>query len=157
MYYPNAFSIIFFILFFYLLFSSEGKSAKFSFLLLIIYCVLLFTHPLTPAILTFLLIALFSVSKSLKLKNVQVDITLILIMIVSLLAKWMYTRRGQENVFKHIVLSVKDAFEVDNYTSVASVTLSQMLNFQEILLYDLGYTILILLGIIGVFYTLRKV
>lgn len=155
MYFPNSFSTVFFIFILYLFFYSEGKNAKVSLILVIIYFVTLFSHPLTPAIILTLFIAIFSVSKFSELKNIHVNLTLILLMMVSILKKWMTTISGRQDVFNQILISVKNALEVDDLTSVGSVTLSSMYSFLDIILSDLGYTILILLGIIGAFYTLR--
>jgi hypothetical protein len=152
-YYPGGFSVVFFIFLLYFFFSSNSNSsAAKSAMLIIVYIASIFTHPLIHFVLFFTLLMMFISSKILRLAVLKIPTTFILLTFVLTLTQWMRPI-GNEDLFSALVRSISIA--LGGKEVVTQATLSPFYNWAEVLLYELGYTILILLGITGALWLLR--
>lgn len=156
MHYPCSFTAIFFILILYLLFYPNSKTVTGSLLLVAFFTITVFSHPITPIIIIFALLATFIITKYLKLEKVQILGTAILFMIVLTVSWWMKPLGAKKDLFSYLVLSIKNALEFTDYTAVTRATMAPLYNWSDIVLSDFGFIILVFLGIVGAFYSLKN-
>ncbi len=148
--FPGSFAIIFFMIFLYfLLFRSEPI---FSILVsnLIIFIGLQFIHPLIPIIIIFTIFIVVFGKKIFKLSDIKIKNSFIFFNIILMLYQWMRLTKG--GILAIISGSIKSIFE----GSVTQATLSQFYSRIDIILYELGYIILVLLGIVGALVYLKS-
>jgi len=166
-YFPCAFTAVFSILVIYLLLYpnySNSKTTIFFLLLIVVFITTVFFHPLPPAILVIAFFVIFitriSLIRSKKLEISRTNILFISIFtLVTLftLIWWMKPIGNQQSLFSTLVLLVKNALRKFDFTAVERATLAPLYSLIDITLIDLGFTILILFGIAGAFYTLRRI
>lgn len=161
MHFPGTFTSIFFVLIIFLYFSqyvqNRNDVVHMKSLLIFSFLALVFSHPLTPAITIGALFTFFVTIKLLKFTNIKFNVSLMLITIILTIMRWMQTTKTGQNLFSNFVLSIKNAFEKDSNISesVSQATLTSLYDFKEILLYDLGFVMILFLGIIGAFLILK--
>lgn len=153
-YYPSSFATIFFILIIYFFFHAS-KTILSSLLQVSIFATMIFTHPLAPAITIMFFLLIFIISSFIESKEKKVSIWTIIFMSVFTLSRWMKPIGFNRDLFSTIILSIRTAFETLDFTAVERVTLASHYNWFDVVLCDLGFTILLFLGIGGAFWVLN--
>ena len=156
-YYPNSFTTIFFIFILYLFFYPNTRTVFLSCLFIITFIISVFSHPLTPAILIATFLLIFIISVFFKLKEIKLGITTVLFMLIFTLTWWMKPIGIQQDLFSSLILSIKNALETLDNIQVTKATLSPLYSWIDVVLYELGFTFLTFLGIIGAFCSLKKI
>jgi hypothetical protein len=153
----ETFTTIFFILILFLIFYPNFKRSVFSSLIIIVFVTTLFTHPLTPAIIIATLLAILIVSKFLKFNKLKISTRSILLMSILTISWWMKPYENQQNLLSNLIDSIKDAFFTFNYTNVERVTLASHYSLIDVILNDLGLSLLTFFAIVGAFCILIKI
>lgn len=156
-YYPCVFTVIFFILIFNLFYYPSTKTSNTSFLMFIIFIVIIFSHPLTPAILITIFFIIYIFNRYLNFKGTKMSEAFLLVISIITLSWWMKPIGVQMDLFSGMILSAKYALQNPDYEAVTTATLAPLYNWTDVVLYDLGFIILISLGIIGSFYSLKNI
>lgn len=142
--FTGSFAIIFFMIFLYFLLFRSDPIFSISVSNLIIFIGLNFIHPLIPIIIIFTIFIVIFGEKILKLTDVKMKNSFIFLNIILMLYQW--TRSTKGGILVTISESIKSIFEG---RSVTQATLSQFYSRVDIILYELGYIILVLFGIVG--------
>ena len=145
--FTGSFSVIFYMMFIYfLLFHSDSKTYSISILMLVTITTLNFIHPLIPIIVIFTMLITLICCNILKL-NFRLKTSFVFFNIIIMLYQWMRPGQNGEGFLETTVGSIKSIFGVER--SVTQATLSPFYNWASIVLYELGFIILILFGIAG--------
>ena len=148
-FFPGSFSVIFFILFLYLILISN----KFRLIFIIIdLFVSNFIHPLLPLIITFSLIIMYICQKIIKL-NLLISLNLIFLSIGLLLVQWSRPIDNSYSIISNFISSAKAAFSEGS--TITQATSSPFYNRIDVIMYELGFTILILLAVGGSLWFLK--
>jgi len=153
----GTFTAIFFIFILFLIFYSSSKKLISSLVIIIVFLAALFTHPLTPAIIIVTLISIFIVSKFLKFKNFKISLVLIILMSIFTIIWWSKPIGNEQDLFSNLISSITDAFFSLNYINVESVTLASHYSLIDVILNDLGLSLLTFFAIVGAFCTLIQI
>lgn len=154
-YYPTAFSLTIFLMALYL-FYELFKGSKFVILFLLSFVTLIFSHPLAPLYFLVISLLIVSASKSINLTKKYISIGGIILMTILMLTWWMKSTPFQTDLFSTFIISLQNAFTSVDYSDVGRATLSQFYSFKDILLYDLGFVMLIGFSIFGSFYAINN-
>lgn len=157
MFFPCSFTVIFFVFIIYLLFNMKSKTVTLSSVLITVFVITVFSHPLSPAILIITIITIFVILKFIKLEAIKLSGITILLMSTFTLSWWMRSIDGTQDLFGWLISSVRNALETLDYTAVTRATLGPLYSWNDVFLYELGISILIFLGIIGAFYSLKTI
>lgn len=142
--FTGSFAIIFFMIFLYFLLFRSDPIFSISVSNLIIFIGLNFIHPLIPIIIIFTIFIVVFGKKIFKLSDIKMKNSFIFLNIILMLFQWARTTKG--GISEMINESIRSIFEG---RSVTQATLSQFYSRIDIILYELGYIILVLLGIVG--------
>ncbi|NJE86003.1 hypothetical protein E3E23_09230 [Thermococcus sp. CX2] len=148
-YMPNYFSWVYFVSLFYLALRNERNMSSNIALMTLIFTSLIIIHPLTPIIIITSFLTIKLSVKIIRLGDINIPPIFIFLMIILTLTWWMNSSGIQGNLFSFFILTIKTALGTFDYTTVERATLSPIYAYKDILLYDLGYTIFLFMGILG--------
>lgn len=148
MYYPNCFSIVFFIICLSLCFH-DGNSKAVKGLIALVFLVMVLTHPLTPAIMVFYLLLLLLASKFVVKVKMNITGWMIGLMIAVTMVQWMSSESSGGSLFDTLITSLRGVLEGDFRESVSGTTTTSLYSPMDVLLYDMGLMLLLAIGILG--------
>lgn len=158
-YFPGSFSSIFLMLILYFFFNPSSNNFLIMKLLLIFsFLVSIFIHPLTPLIVISVLSIFFISVNIMKFASIKISYSFIFLIVIATLSKWMSPLKNGSNLFSILVNSIENALmKSESITdSVGKVTLSSLHNFSDVVLYDLGFILVLFFGILGAFLILNS-
>lgn len=153
-YIPNFFATIFFAMIIFLILSFLDERSRAFPLFFIILLALIAIHPIAPAILLVFLLITFVVAKILNFKNVSSRYAIAIIVSIITLLWWMMPISDGTDLFSNLVYSIQNALETIDFTEIERATLAPYYSYSEIFLNDFGFTMLLLMGVIGAFLSL---
>lgn len=155
MYYPNSFTVLFFVICIFLSLRYPASNATKA-LLVLVFLVILVTHPLTPAILL-LFMALFLVGAQFIVKTgLNLSWKILAGLAAVTVAQWGLTgSEGEATLLSTLLSTIKGIFENEVSNTVSGTTMSASYPLLDVVLYDLGLAILILASAWGAFIILQ--
>ena len=159
MYYPSSFAVIFFIMILFLLFINPTDKSKWKWrvLLVIIFIASVLSHPFAPVIILFTALIIYISMHLLKIKTLKISPIMLAFMSFFLFFWWSISVVEKYDIFTKFIISLRSAFSSFDITGVERATLSPSLPWVDILLYDLGLTILLWISVLGSFIILKEI
>lgn len=155
--FPSSFAVIFLILLVFLLLRPGLMSATRSMLLLLTLVLIVLTHPLIPVIAFVIIIMIYSISRFLRVRHAQITLAPVLLTLLLTFTSWMRPVGMHGDLISTMVVSLRSALGSTDYAaSINQVTLSSRYGWFDVMLYDMGFTILIALGSMGAFIALSR-
>lgn len=156
-FFPSSFAVVFLILLVFLLFRPGLKSATRSLLFLLIFVLVVLTHPLIPVIACVIIVMIYGISKFRKEQHAQITIAGVFLTLLLTLTSWMRPAGMRGDLVSTLIASLRSALGLPNYAAaIDQVTLSSGYGWVDVMLYDMGFAILIILAIIGAFIILGR-
>lgn len=152
-FYPGNYTIIYFILI--MLVCLAGKSYVRYLILLLLIVVVNFTHPIASLIALFVLTTSYLVSRVFKYDGLNVDAKMLAACAVLIMIQW--TRQTTRSDLLTILLNYLGSSmgPEGSGAAVTQATLSPYYSWTSITLYELGFALLILLGVCGAMMVLK--
>jgi hypothetical protein len=156
-YYPNSFSAIFFILLIFFVLYFAVRTAGILLASVVLTTTLIITHPFTPIVFIVVLFILLGSLLFLQIETPTISYYWIAFTSAFTIV-WLIKPiiSIEEGFYMDIVYSLKNLIENIDQTSITQATLAPYAQWSEIFLTDLGFTLLMLLGIIGAFYIVSR-
>lgn len=158
-YYPSNYAVVFLIFVMYLLFLQFRVERTTSTALLFVATVaLVFIHPLAGLVLLLILLLLLLASRAATPKGKLVPTIFFAFAVILTLFWWMKPIRGSQlDIFSQFIETVQNALQPTGAIGVEGIgaaTLSAHLAWGDVMLYDLGFALLVFFGVAGSLYVL---
>jgi hypothetical protein len=149
---PSFFAVVYIMMLLYF-FIAKKKSESNIAIFLVTFFLLVFSHPLSTLILVFSFILYFIISKN--RENSVATLSMTILLVTATISKWIYsfgTGGGffGGDFFGNVVFSFKQALtNVDMEANIGQATFAPNLDWTSVALADMGYSILIVLALVG--------
>lgn len=155
--FPGSFAAIFFMLVLFVQFAwFDQRSARLTGLLVFAFAVVVLSHPFAPIALGVSLLSMTVARWAMRLTETRIPTRAHLFLLMMALLWWMTPWEDEHNLLSHLVSTFQDALRSFGPGAVEQATLAPSLPWIDIFLSDLGFSLLILFGLIGSFYLLRS-
>jgi hypothetical protein len=150
--YPSNYSVIYYIFLLFIIFYLSKKNPYKLPITIVTLVVINIMHPILAFIVAFTLIILYVLTRIIRSTNI-VDIRYVIASVFLMLLQYIRPIPGQESLFSLFESQITSIFK--GFGSVTQATLSPLFNWGDVLLYDLGFTLLMAFGICGALLILR--
>jgi hypothetical protein len=144
-FYPSNYAIIYFMLFLFVLLMLRTKKLNTFPVILTVLLAVNLMHPLASVLVTFTVILCYVFSKPFKLK--LIDVRYVILSLLLMLTQFVRPIPHSDSLASKLSLYVSNIVSGSN--SVTQATMSQLYSWSDVLLYDMGFTLLIMFGVAG--------
>lgn len=150
--YPSNYSFIYYIFLLFIIFYLSNKNPYKLPIMIATLVVINLMHPIVAFIVAFTLIILYGLARITRSMSI-IDIRYVIASIFLLLLQYIRPIPGEESLFSSFVSQITSILY--GFGSVTQATLSPLFNWSDVLLYDLGFTLLMAFGVCGALLILK--
>ncbi|NLT37135.1 MAG: hypothetical protein GXX95_03125 [Methanomassiliicoccus sp.] len=154
-FFPGAFSAILIILTLFIMLYPTEKNPEIFLCLIIGLIATVLVHPLSSFFIVVIMAIIVTMQKALRVKSIRWAYPIGLLIMVMTIIMWTRPLVEGGDLFSLVTNSFFDSLFTVDVSGIDKATLSQQVNWADMLMNDLGLAILIALGIIGAFMILR--
>lgn len=154
-FFPGAFSAILIMLTLFIILSPTEKNPEIFFCLIVSLIATVLVHPLSSFFIVVIMVIIVTMRKMLRVRSIRWADSIGLLILVMTIIMWTRPLVEGGDLFSLVTTSFFNSLFTTDVSEIDKATLSQQIDWADMLMNDLGLAILITLGIIGAFLILR--